>query len=388
MTDVWPEERDKWRPDLSIAVADGTPAQREKALTSGADIVVVSRNVLHQAAPFADRFTTFVMDESSSFKERGSRMTKAAMAISKVVPRAIALTGTPSPNGYMDLWSQMFILDRGERLYNGITKYRTRYFSPQFPLPNGVIPGYDLRPGADKLIEEKIADICLSMQTEGRVELPPVTYNRVSVPLDTKSLKMYKTLERDFVVGLDLLGEMASADNAAALSNKLCQLTAGFLYVDDQDLRGGLYEVVHKEKVNALKEIVDGTGSPVLVFYRYKAELEMIREALPQARNVTEDGVIKEWNEGKVPVLLAHPQSAGHGLNLQYGGHTIVWTSATWSLEEWQQSNKRLARSGQQNPVVIHTLEVPGTVDGAIVAALEEKRDVQQGLLDYLESPV
>ena len=385
---VWPEERDLWRPDLSIAVAAGTPKQREEALRSGADIVVIGRDVLHTAVPHAGRFVSFVMDEASSFKERTSRRTKAAVAISQKTARAIELTGTPMPDGYLGLWAPLFILDKGERLGKKITQYRERYFTARWPLPNGVIPGYDIKPGAAKRIDKLLEDIVLSMDTEGRVDLPPVIYNEVLVPLEPKVRKQYKQMQDHLVTGLELLGEMASAANAAVLTSKLQQITAGFLYVDDADLRNGQYEWIHSSKIQAVQEIVEGTGSPVLVFYKYRAELEQMKKVFPQAREARETGVIQEWNRGEVPVLLAHPQSAGHGLNLQHGGHTIVWTSLTWSLEEWLQANKRLARSGQKHPVTIHILVTPGTVDPQIREVLEGRKLVQDAAMDAVRSPV
>ena len=226
--------------------------------------------------------------------------------------------------------------------------------------------------------------------TEGRIELPPVTHNVVHVPLPPTARKLYKQMKDDLVADMSMLGgEVHSAMNAAVLSSKLSQICAGFMYVDDADIREGAYDVIHKDKVAAVKEIVDGTGSPVLVAYRYKAELDLLREGLgPMAHTIDEPGVIADWNTGKVPVLLVHPASAGHGLNLQQGGSTMVWATSPWSLEEYQQTNKRLARQGQKNPVIIHHLVAPHTVDEAILLRLAEKKSVQQALLDHLDSPL
>lgn len=389
---MWATEAKTWRPDLTVAVASGPPAARLKALQSGADIVVIGRDNLADAVPLASTFRSFIIDELSGFKSRTSRRWKAAKAISASagVEYVWGLTGTPSPNGLMDLWAQVFLLDLGERLGKNITGFRNRYYTPGRQLPNGVILEWNLRPGADTRIKNLLEDLCLSMETEGRVKLPPVTFNTVSVPLLPTARRIYKTMKDDLVVNLDILGgEVHSAATAAALSNRLSQVCAGFMYVDDADLRDGDYDIIHREKARALLEIVEGTGSPVLVAYRYKAELEVLREALGSlAHTMDEEHVIDAWNAGNIPVLLAHPASAGHGLNLQHGGHTMVWATCPWSLEEYQQMNKRLARQGQKHPVVIHHLVSPHTVDEAILQRLSEKKDVQDALLDHLLSPL
>ncbi len=382
---VWSEEGALWRPDLSMALAIGSPTRRQGVLANQAhpvDIVVIGRDNLHQAVEFAPRYRTFILDELSGFKTHKSRRTKAAIKIADQMNRVIGMTGTPAPNGYIDLWSEMRILDRGERLGKHLTPYRQRYFVPQWPLPNGVIPGWDLRPGAAAAIDRKIADICLSMGTEGRIQLPPVTYNRVPVPMPTSAWKVYRDMKETLVSDLDLVGgSIHSAANAAVLSGKLSQITAGFLYNEEAD---GV-DILHHAKADALQEIIDGTGSPVLVFYRFREEARQLLTAIKGSEPMKGPDTVKRWNAGQIPVLLAHPASAGHGLNLQHGGHTIVWTTPTWSLEERMQANKRLARNGQKHPVVIHDLEVPDSIDGAILRAVDGKKTVQQALLDYLE---
>jgi SNF2 family DNA or RNA helicase len=396
---VWHTEVAKWGFDFTIAVAAGDPKKRQAALTSGADIIVIGRDNLADAIPYASRFKTFVIDESSGFKSRSSNRWKNARKIEgiklgkfggpPIMKYVWQLSGTPSPNGLMDLWSQIFLLDGGERLGKTLTGFRGRYFAPGRQLANGVVTDWFLRPEADKNIHALLEDICLSMDSDGRIELPPVTYNQVSVPLTPAVLHTYKTMKDTLVVDLALLGEIHSAPNAAVLSSKLSQISAGFMYVDDADIRGGLYDTLHHEKVKAIQEIVEGTGSPVLVFYRFKAERDMITAAMPGlVHSVDEPDAIARWNRGELPVLLAHPQSAGHGLNLQHGGHTIVWASLPWSLEEHEQSNKRLARQGQQHPVVIHYLISPNTIDGSILVRLHEKKSVQDALLEHLESPL
>lgn len=392
---VWPTEVRKWRPDLTISLAAGTPKQRADALRSGASVVAIGRDNLADAEPVAGQFRTLVLDEMSSFKTKGTNRWKSANRIIKAMEKAHGaeavrvwgLTGTPSPNGLLDLWPQIYLLDRGERLMSTLTGYRGRYFMPGRQLSTGVVVEWLLREGADAVIHRKLEDICLSMQTDGRIVLPPVTYNPVEVPLPAGARRVYRDMKADLLANLELLGgEVHTAANAAVLSNKLSQIAAGFLYHDE----GGGYQVLHREKIKAVQEIVEAAGgNPIVVFYRYQVEAEMLKEALGSVvHTLDEPGVQDAWDAGRVPVLLAHPASAGHGLNLQYGGHTAVWTSLTWSLEEWMQANKRLARQGQQNPVVIHVLESPRTVDGAIRARLEQKKTVQQALLDHLESPL
>ena len=378
---VWPAEQQLWRPGLTLRVAQGTPKQRQAALRPGqADIVVIGRDNVADAVGFPAR--TLVLDELSGFKNRGSKRWKTTKLLANAASHVWGLTGTPSPNGLLDLWAQMFLLDRGAALGATLTAYRSRYFTPGRQLANGVITEWLPRAGAPARIHSLLEPICLSMGTEGRIDLPPVTFNRVRLKLPHNALKAYSDMKEDLVAVLDLVGDVHTAANAAVLSGKLSQVTAGFMYSDAQD---GTYTKLHDEKTNAVKEIVEGTGSPVLVFYRFTAELEQLTKAFPAAVNVKDEGAIDRWNAGQVPVMLAHPASAGHGLNLQHGGHTVVWTSLPWSLEEWAQANKRLARQGQLNPVVIHVLEAQSSVDGAIWHRLQSKESAQTALLRHLE---
>lgn len=395
---VWPEERDLWRPDLRLALAAGSPAARAAALTAGADITVIGRDNIKDAARAGWR--TVIIDESSGYKNRTSvrwrTMNRMVNHKDSTVAHVWQLTGTPAPNGLMDLWAPMYLLDKGHRLGRTLTEFRGRYFSPGKRLPNGIVARWDLNPGMDTVIHEKIADITLSMGTQGRVLLPPVTHNEVVVSLPPAVTKAYRELHDDLVTNMDLLGnEVHTATNAGTLSGKLSQLTAGFIYSDDADINGGRFTQVHDLKIRAVEEIVGGTGgSPVLVFYRFRPEREALLASLPGAMAIDDKRFsMRAWNSGDIPVLVAHPASAGHGLNLQHGGHTIVWTSLDWSLEYWQQANKRLARSGQKNPVVIHRISAVtskghSTIDRTIHRRLTGKTTVQSSLLDYLESPI
>jgi SNF2 family DNA or RNA helicase len=379
---VWPVERALWRPDLTMALAAGTPAQRQAALRSGADVTVISRDNVADAV--GTSYRTVVLDELSSFKARSTNRWKAARRLTKEAAHVWGLTGTPAPNGLLDLWAQIYLLDKGERLGANLTGYRGRYFQANGQLPSGVVIDWRLRPEAEDRIHGLLEDICLYMSSEDKLDLPPVTYNTLKVDLPPAARKHYQTFKQDLVLDMDLLGgEVHSAGNAAVLTNRLSQITAGFIYSDDPDLPPTR---IHNAKIEALREVVEGTGSPVLVFYRYKEEARAILEALPQARML--DDALDDWSKGTVPIMLAHPASAGHGLNLQAGGHTIVWTTLTWSLEEWQQANGRLARQGQTHPVVIHTLEVEDTVDPVVADRLATKTFTQSALLDHLRSPV
>lgn len=379
---TWPVERDKWRPDLSLVVAAGSPAQRRHALDAGADVTVIGRDVLADAITKHPRYKTLVLDELSGYKDRSTARWKAARKIAVPASYVWGLTGTPAPNGLMDLWAQIALLDSGARLGKTLTGFRERFFRPTDRLPNGVVIGWELRPGADETIHRLLDDIALSMKASDLLsDLPSMTVNVVSVDMPPGSRSFYRTLKRDLVADLDLLGVPIAAASAGVLTNKLSQVAAGFVYDENKDARW-----LHYDKLDALAEVLDGADGSVLVFYRYRAEAEAIRTRFPAARMVDSPGALTEWNKGKVPLLLAHPASAGHGLNLQHGGHVIVWTSLDWSLELWQQANGRLARQGQRYPVIVHVLQSEDTVDGAILQRLQGKATVQDALMRYLRA--
>jgi SNF2 family DNA or RNA helicase len=391
--EVWHVERDLWRPDLSLGRAVGGPAYRQGVLEAGYDITVISRDNLGDVRRMRTPapFRTIILDELSSYKNRSSNRWKAAWQIvgRDTVQVVWGLTGTPIPNGYMNLFPQIGLLDGGERLGQSITRFRKTYFNETHQLANGHRM-YEIKPGADKEIRALIEDICLSMETDGRIELPPLTINPVAVELPPVAARAYNDLRKTLVADLtEIYGEVHSASSEAVLTNKLTQITAGFIYSDDADINDGAYTPLHTEKLKALEEIVESAqGSGVLVFYRYVPEREMILQAISSARTIDEPHVIEQWNRGEVPVLVAHPASAGHGLNLQHGGHTQVWTSLDWDLELWEQGIKRTHRQGQKHPVVVHMLLANRTVDHRARKRLVEKADVQDELLDYLEAPI
>lgn len=380
---VWPYEREIWSPHLSMELAAGSPAKRTRALASGAQVVVIGRDNIKDVRP--GQFRTVVLDELSSFKNRGSQRWKMARKICDAAAYVYGLTGTPAPNGLMDLWAQIYLLDGGERLGRTLTAYRNRFFNRGRTLPNGVVIEWNLKSGAREQIEKLVSDICLSMKSEDYLELPPVIHNEVRVPLSPKTRKVYDQMVTDLVLQTD--DKAYTAKNPAVLTGRLSQITAGFLYPDVEDAEIGEGKTIglHDEKTAAAVEIVEGTGSPVLVFYRYKEELARLQAALPDARRIDEPGVIADWNAGKVPVVLAHPSSAGHGLNLQRGGHTIIWSTMPWSLEEWAQANARLDRQGQTHPVTIHRLVSPDTIDELIYLRLMDKISTQDAIMRALK---
>lgn len=396
---VWPVESAKWRPDLRVGVAAGSPTQRKAKLEDRSlDLVSIGQDNLGDPAVLHRQWKTFIVDELSGYKKfKGARWTNARRIVMHGdVENVWGLTGTPVPNGYEDLFGQIYVLDDGRRLGRTITPYRQQHFTAGRRLPNGAIIDRQLLPGHDKLINAKIDDICLAMRNDGLVDLPPVTWNEVEVPLPASVRKLYEKVRTELVLDLKELGisdYVHTAPTAAALSNRLSQVASGFIYQDPDDVLPGQKQGIswlHTERVKAVREIVEGNGgSPILLAYRYKPELEMLRKEFGKdLHTVKSPNVFQRWDDGQVPILAAHPGSIGHGLNLQYGGHTIVWMCPTWMLEHWDQFNARLPRSGQTHPVVIHMLTSPGTVDAKVYSALRRKDKVQKALLDHLESPV
>lgn len=377
---VWGVERDLWRPDLSLALAAGDRRTREAALDCGADITVISRDNLADAKP---GYRTVIIDELSSFKNRSTVRWKTARRLTAKAEYVWGLTGTPAPRNYLDLWAQMFLIDKGQRLGTASGPYQQRYFQSFGQLPSGVQIDWRPREGAEERIRGLLEDVCLYMSAHDELDMPPVVHNTVMVDMPGAVRSMYDQLREDMMLVVD--EETYSASSAAVLSNRLSQLSAGFLYSDEQD---GTWTSLHKAKLEALAEIVDGTGDNVLVFHNFIAEREMIMDAFPQAERIDDPGVLERWMKGQVPMMLAHPASAGHGLNLQHGGHTMVWSSLTWDLELYQQACARLARQGQQHPVVIHSIQCRRTVDQVIEANLAGKVETQYSLLDHLRSPM
>ncbi|EPH73075.1 protein, SNF2 family [Enterococcus faecalis 02-MB-BW-10] len=384
---TWTDEIEKWDhlQHLTFSKVLGNPKQREEALFKKADVYLINRENVEWLVNYYQRnwpFKTVIIDELSSFKSSSAKRFKALRKVRPKMERVIGLTGTPSPNSLMDLWAQMYLLDQGERLGKTITQYRNKYFVPA--QKNGhIVYSWQLIPGAEEAIYNKISDICVSMKAKDYLQLPPRTENIIELDLNPTSWKQYKELEREYVLELEETDVVAS--NAATLSNKLLQLSNGAVYDENGDGRE-----IHQEKLNALERVIeDAQGQSVLVFYQYQHDLERIQGRFKQAKalNVS-DGDIEKWNEGKIPLLLAHPQSAGHGLNLQKGGHIIVWFGLTWSLEFYQQANARLDRQGQTQPVIIHHLVTKGTIDEQVIKALQAKEQGQSALMAAVKAKI
>lgn len=382
--DTWTREHKKWDHlrELRISEVLGTAAQRLRALEQDADVYVIGRdNVVWLVDHYSKKkhwpFDMIVIDELSSFKNPQAKRFRALRKILGVTQRVVGLTGTPSPNGLMDLWAQVYLLDRGERLGRTIGAYREKYF--RAGARNGyVVYKWEPLKGAKEQIEEKISDICVSMSAADYLTLPERIDNVIPVKLTDAEMDLYKRMEQDQLLQIEDSDVVAL--NAAAVMTKLLQIANGSVYSMD-----GTVVNIHDAKLEALQEIIDTTDSPVLVFYSFKHDLDKILEAVSGARVLNGPEDIRDWNDGKVRVLLAHPASVGYGLNLQEGGHTIVWYGLTWSLELYQQANARLYRQGQEKPVIIHHLIAEGTVDEQAMAALQAKDTSQAALLAALK---
>lgn len=383
---TWGDECETWTrtQGLRISVAVGDRETREAALRAQADIYVINRDVVKWLVDYYRGkwpFDMVVIDESSSFKNPASQRFRALRKVRPLIKRVVLLTGTPAPNGLMDLWSQFYLLDRGERLGRTLTVYRERYFRPG-QQSGHVVYSYDLRPGADQEIYRRIGDICVSMKSEDYLTLPPLLQNVVRVELPNVAMERYREMEKELVLSI---GDAdVTAVSAAALSNKLLQMANGNVY----DTEGNVVRI-HEAKLDALDEIINcNEGKSVMVIYGYRHDLKTLRERYPKARELKAVEDIRDWNAGKIPLLLVHPQSAGHGLNLQHGGHIAIWYGLTWSLEAYQQTNKRLHRPGQTEPVVLHHLVAKGTIDEDVMQALTGKAAGQESMLSAVKARI
>lgn len=386
---TWPDELRKWEhlSDLRFSVAVGTEAERKAALKVKADIYIINREnvqwlIEDSGIPF--NYDTVVIDELSSFKNHQTKRFRSLMKARHKVKRVIGLTGTPSSNGLMDLWAEFRLLDMGQRLGRFIGQYRTAYFIPD--KRNGqVIFSYKPLPNAEKQIYDKIADITISMKSTDHLTMPELVTAEYPVTLSGKERERYDDLKQDLV--LKLAGGDVTAANAAALSGKLCQMANGAVYGDD-----GIIHHIHDRKLDALEDLIEAAnGKPILVAYWFKHDLERISARLKERyipfTKLDTSGSITSWNEGAWPVALIHPASAGHGLNLQSGGSTIIWFGLTWSLELYQQTNARLWRQGQNaDTVVLHHIIAKNTIDERVMKALRDKDKTQTALIDAVKA--
>ena len=392
---VWKQETEKWdhlrRMKCSLIL--GTAAERRRALQADADLYVINReNVVWLMDELKGQlpFDMVILDELSSFKSTQAKRWKVLKKPIQSVRYVIGLTGTPAPNGYLDLWPQIYLLDGGERLGRRIGEYRDRYFT-MGAHSGHIVYEWRLRIGAQDAINRKLSDLCLSMSSEDWLSLPPVIYNEIPVRMSPAARKKYEQFEKDKVLPLldgklstiEDMDSVVRADTAAVVAGKLLQMANGAVY-DDQE---GVFHI-HDEKIAALTEIMDtNPGENLLVFYSYKHDLKRIKEAIPDAVEFSGDQV-GAWNSGKIRLLLCHPASAAHGLNLQQGGHIVVWFGMTWSLELYQQANARLQRPGQKESVVIHHLVCKDTIDERVLKALNGKQTTQGALLEALKDYV
>lgn len=387
--DTWPDELHKWEhlSDLRLSVAVGTETERKAALQAKADIYIINReNVgwLIEASGIPFDFDTLVVDELSSFKNHQTKRFRSLMKVRPKVVRIIGLTGTPSSNGLMDLWAEYRLLDMGQRLGRFIGQYRSTYFTPD--KRNGqVIFSYKPLPFAEKEIYAKIADITISMKSTDHLIMPELVTAQYPIKLSDKERERYDELRQDLV--LKLAGGDVTAANAAALSGKLCQMANGAVYGDD-----GAVHYIHDRKLDALEDLIEAANDkPVLVAYWFKHDLERISARLKERHisftKLDTSDSIASWNEGKWPVALIHPASAGHGLNLQSGGSTIIWFGMTWSLELYQQANARLWRQGQKaETVVLYNIIAKDTIDERVMKALSAKDKTQTALIDAVKA--
>lgn len=381
---TWTDEVDKWEhlKELKVSKVLGSQDERLKALGAKADIYVINReNVSWLVERYKEcwPFDMVVVDELSSFKSPKSKRFKDIKKVLPYIKRIVGLTGTPAPNSLLDLWPQLYLLDKGERLGKTLTAYREKYFMPD-KRNQHIVYSYKLKPFADEDIHKQIGDICISLSADDYLELPERIDNIIKVKLPEKVMKQYKEFEKEQL--LELQGTDITAATAGVVVGKLLQMANGQIYDDE-----GEVHKIHEAKLEALSELVD-TGQPLLVFYNFKHDYECLMSAFKNPRTLKTSQDIKDWNEGKIQLLLAHPASVGHGLNLQAGGNIIIWYGLTWSLELYQQANARLYRQGQKNNVIIHHLVAEGTVDEHVMEVLQTKDKGQQGLLQAVKAMI
>lgn len=387
---TWQREAAKWDhlKHLRFATVLGSETKRVRALNTPADIWVINRENVPWLVEYyrnAWPFDMVVIDESSSFKNHQAKRFKSLTWVRKSISRLVELTGTPAPNGLIDIWAQVYLLDGGERLGKYITHFRERYFNPDKRNAQQVFT-YAPKPGADEAIHRRISDICISMKAEDYLQLPDCTVNEVPVELDKKARELYDRMEREMLLRVN--EKTIDAGTAAVLSNKLLQLCNGAVYDGQQNV-----VEMHNCKIEAFMELIEQlNGQPALVFYNFRHDLPRLEKALRKTglrvRRLNGPEDQNDWNNRKVDILLAHPASCAYGLNLQDGGNHVIWFGLNWSLELYQQANKRLHRQGQKQKVIIHHLSVVGGRDEDVIAALEDKEATQEKLIESLKARI
>ncbi len=388
---TWPGEMQKWDhlKDMDISVIIGSVKERTAALNHNAMMYVINRENIKWLVEYYEKnglrwdFDCIVIDELSSFKNYKSQRFKWLRKVRPFVKRWIGLTGTPTSNGLMDLWAEIGILDGGQRLGRFIGRFREAYFKPGRMNPsNGIVYSYIPRPGAEEQIYEKISDMTISMKAMDFLQMPECVYVNHEVEMSAPERKLYDQLKTDLIIPTEK-GDIDAA-NAASLSNKLLQMSNGAVYDENKEPRD-----IHSRKLEMLEDLIEAAnGQPVLVSYWFKHDRDRILAYLKgvgydgsQVRDLKSTEDIEDWNEGRIPVALIHPASAGHGLNIQEGGHVLIWFGLTWSLELYQQTNARLWRQGQRSTVTIHHIITKDTVDSDVLAALASKDVTQEKLI-------
>ncbi len=380
---TWTDEIKKWEhlSTLTYSLIIGNENERLSALNEQTDIYIINReNVdwLVNKSGYKFDFDMVVIDELSSFKNHQSKRFKSLMKVRPFVKRIVGLTGTPSSNGLMDLFAEFKILDMGKRLGYFIGQYRNTYFKPD-KMNGPIVYSYKPLSNAENAIYEKISDITVSMKANEYLKMPELLTSNYVVELSNSEKKQYDKMKKSLV--LEITDGEITASNAASLSNKLCQLSNGAIYDDEQNI-----VEIHDRKLETLEDIIESmNGKPLLIAYWYRHDLERIKSRF-SVREIKTSEDISDWNDGKIPVALIHPASAGHGLNLQNGGSTLVWFGLTWSLELYQQTNARLYRQGQKNAVVIQHIITKGTIDEQILKALQKKNKTQADLIDAVRA--
>lgn len=383
--DTWSAEIDKWEhlKGLTYSVVIGTEAERLSALKRPAHLYIINREnvdwlITKSGIPFD--YDMVVIDELSSFKSYAAKRFKSLLKVRPRVKRMVGLTGTPSGNGLMDLWAEFRVIDMGQRLGRYITHFRNNFFVPD-KRNQQMIFSYKPKPGAENSIYKLISDITISMKSADFLKMPECVINEVPVVLSEKEWSVYHDLREDMVV--DLKDKEIDAVNAAALSGKLLQMANGAVYNEEKEVIH-----IHDRKLDALEDLIEGAnGKPVLVAYWFNHDLQRIKKRF-SVREIKTSRDIKDWNNGEIPVAVIHPAGAGHGLNIQFGGSTIIWFGLTWSLELYQQTNARLWRQGQNNTVVIHHIIAKDTIDEDVMAALSKKGKIQSALIDSVKARI
>jgi SNF2 family DNA or RNA helicase len=389
---TWKEEIDKWEhlKNLRISVIDGNEQRRIKRLNTAADVYTISRENVAWLVKYYGRkwpFKTVIVDESSSFKNPASKRFKALKRVRPLMKRVVLLTGTPAPNSLIDLWSQLYLIDRGERLGQSVTAYRQHYFRAAGQ--NGhVVYNWKLRKGAEKAIYDLISDVCISMKSEDYLTLPGRLDQNVTIHMPDDLAEQYEELKKELILTLDT--DVITAANAAGILNKLSQFANGAAYIATDD-KSKVWRHIHDLKIEAVREDLEALqGRPFLLFYQFKHDKERLLKEFADygARELRTPEDIAAWNRGEIKLLITHPASAGHGLNLQAGGYSMGWFGLTWDLELYQQAVKRLDRQGQTDVVINRRYLVKGTVDFLQLIRLGEKGETQNFLLDAVKAMV